>query len=63
MAFTFSLGVKPRQGSVPLVVDDNMFVLTPYPNILYALDLTQPGARAKWQYEPKPDASGSTTPC
>lgn len=25
-------------------MNDTMYVVTPYPNILYALDLTQPGA-------------------
>jgi PQQ-dependent dehydrogenase (methanol/ethanol family) len=63
VAFTFSLGVNRGQESVPLVVDNTMFVLTPYPNILYALDLTQPGAPLKWQYEPKPDASSQGVAC
>ena len=33
-----------------------MFIVTPYPNIAYALDLTKPGAPIKWTYEPHPDA-------
>ena len=28
--------------------------MTPFPNIVYAFDLTQPGAPMKWQYDPKP---------
>ena len=31
-----------------------MYVVTPYPNILYALDLTKPGAPMKWTFKPKP---------
>ena len=30
-----------------------MYVVTPYPNILYALDLTKPGAPMKWKYQPE----------
>jgi PQQ-dependent dehydrogenase (methanol/ethanol family) len=29
-----------------------MYVLSPFPNTLYALDLTRPGAPAKWSYSP-----------
>ena len=28
-----------------------MFVVTPYPNIVFALDLTKPGAPMKWTYQ------------
>src|SRR3712207_474971 len=49
VAFTFSTGVNRGQEAAPLVVGGTMYVLSPYPNILYALDLTQPGAPLKWQ--------------
>ena len=48
-AFTFSTGVNRGQEAAPLVVGSTMYVLSPYPNILYALDLTKPGAALKWQ--------------
>jgi PQQ-dependent dehydrogenase (methanol/ethanol family) len=32
-----------------------MYVVTPYPNILYAIDLTKPGATLKWSYDPHAD--------
>jgi hypothetical protein len=38
-------------------------VVTPFPNILYALDLTRPGAPAKWKYEPRPAASAQGVAC
>ena len=44
VAFTFSLGVNKGQEAAPLVVGNTMYIVTPYPNILYALDLAQPGA-------------------
>ena len=51
------------QESSPLVVGSTMYVLSPYPNILYALDLSQPGAPMKWQYNPKPDAAAQGVAC
>jgi PQQ-dependent dehydrogenase (methanol/ethanol family) len=62
-AWTFSTGVNRGQEAAPLVVNDTMYLVTPYPNILYALDLTQPGAPPKWKYEPKPAASAQGVAC
>ncbi len=63
VAFTFSLDVNRGQESAPLVVDNTMFLVSPYPNILYALDLTKPGAPLKWKYEPKPEAAAQGVAC
>ncbi|MDB5506805.1 MAG: Pyrrolo-quinoline quinone [Devosia sp.] len=63
VAWTFSTGVNRGQESSPLVVGTTMYVLAPYPQTLYALDLTQPGAPTRWQYEPKPDASAQGVAC
>jgi PQQ-dependent dehydrogenase (methanol/ethanol family) len=63
VAFTFSTGVNRGQESAPLVVGSTMYVLSPYPNILYALDLAQPGAPMKWQYNPKPAAAAQGVAC
>lgn len=52
-AWTFSTGTVRGHEAAPIVVNNTMYVVTPYPNILYALDLTQGGA-VKWKYEPKP---------
>src|SRR5438270_13109457 len=43
VAWTFSVGVLRGQEAAPIIADNTMFVVTPYPNILYALDLTKPG--------------------
>jgi lanthanide-dependent methanol dehydrogenase len=63
VAFTFSTGVNRGQESAPLVIKSTMYVLSPYPNILYALDLSQPGAPMKWQYNPKPAAAAQGVAC
>ena len=51
LAWTFSTGVLRGHEAAPIVVDNTMFIVTPHPNILYALDLTQNGA-LKWKYDP-----------
>ncbi len=38
----------------PLVIGNTMYVVTPYPNILEAIDLTVPGGAVKWSYAPHP---------
>ena len=38
----------------PLVIGDVMYVHTPFPNIVYALDLKNDG-KILWKYEPKQD--------
>ncbi|MEJ1158318.1 methanol/ethanol family PQQ-dependent dehydrogenase [Prosthecomicrobium sp. N25] len=63
VAFTFSTGVNRGQESAPLMVGTTLYVLSPYPNILYALDLTKPGAPLKWKYEPKPEAASQGVAC
>ncbi len=63
VAFTFSTGTKRGQEASPIVVDGTMYVLTSYPNILYALDLTKPGAPAKWKYEPRQEPASQGVAC
>ena len=61
--FTMSLGVDRGQEAAPIVVGDTMYVVTAYPNLLYALDLTKPGAPAKWVFQPKPEAASQGVAC
>jgi lanthanide-dependent methanol dehydrogenase len=63
VAFTFSTGVNRGQEAAPIVVGGTMYVLSPYPNILYALDLAKDGAPLKWKYEPKPEAASQGVAC
>src|SRR4026209_2464636 len=55
-AWTLSTGVLRGHEGEPLVVGSTMFVHTPFPNIVYALDLSKEGAPVKWKYVPKQDA-------
>jgi PQQ-dependent dehydrogenase (methanol/ethanol family) len=54
VAWTFSTGVLRGHEGSPLVIDDIMYVHTPFPNIVYALDLNDNG-KILWKYEPKQD--------
>src|SRR4051812_14054830 len=48
VAWTFSTGLVKGHEAAPLVVGDTMYVITPFPNHLVALDLGKAGAPAKW---------------
>jgi PQQ-dependent dehydrogenase (methanol/ethanol family) len=60
---TFSTGYTRGHEAAPLVVNDTMYLVTPYPNVLYALDLAQPGAPVKWKFESKPVAASQGVAC
>ena len=60
--FTFDTGIDRGQEAAPLVVGDTMYVVTPYPNVLFALDLSQSG-KLKWKYQPKPEAAAQGVAC
>ncbi|GAC1481011.1 MAG: methanol/ethanol family PQQ-dependent dehydrogenase [Gemmatimonadaceae bacterium] len=51
--WTFSTGVTRGHEGQPLVVGTTMYLVTPYPNVAYALDLTQAGLPLKWKFRPK----------
>ncbi|WP_352869248.1 methanol/ethanol family PQQ-dependent dehydrogenase [Mesorhizobium sp. M1329] len=63
VAFTFSTGINKGQEAAPLVVGNTMYIVTPFPNILYALDLTKPGAPMKWKFEPNPERAAQGVAC
>ena len=55
VAWMFSTGVLRGHEGSPLVLNGMMYVHTPFPNKVFAIDLdTQ---KIKWRYEPKQDAA------
>jgi len=55
VAWMFSTGVLRGHEGSPLVVNGMMYVHTPFPNKVFAIDVeTQ---KIKWRYEPKQDAA------
>jgi lanthanide-dependent methanol dehydrogenase len=61
--WTFSTGVLGAHEGNPLVIGSILFVHSPFPNSVYALDLAQPGAPVKWRYSgPAPAAKSGSPP-
>ena len=58
--WSFSTGVLGGHEGQPLVVDHTMYVVTPWPNVLYAFDLKEEGYPLRWKYRPavSPNALG-----
>src|SRR5262245_49369691 len=54
VAWTFSTGVLRGHEGGPLIIGNVMFVHTPFPNKVYALDLSNEN-KIIWKYEPKQD--------
>jgi PQQ-dependent dehydrogenase (methanol/ethanol family) len=50
--WNFSTGVLSGHEGQPLVVKDTMYVVTPYPNVLYAFDLTKEDYPLRFKYRP-----------
>ena len=54
VAWTMSTGVLRGHEGSPLVIGDTMYMHTPFPNNVYAINLKD--QTFKWKYEPKQDA-------
>ncbi|HLJ13809.1 MAG TPA: methanol/ethanol family PQQ-dependent dehydrogenase [Bryobacteraceae bacterium] len=63
LAWTFSTGVTRGHEAAPLIVNNTMYIVTPWPDDLYALDLTKPGAPMKWVYHPDPSPASQGVAC
>jgi lanthanide-dependent methanol dehydrogenase len=61
--WTFSTGVLGGHEGQPLVVNDTMYVVTPWPNVLYAFDLKQEGYPLRWKYRPAVSPNAIGTAC
>lgn len=45
-------GIPNGHEGGPLVVNNTMYVVTPFPNLVIALDLTKPNGPIKWKFDP-----------
>ena len=61
--WTFSTGVLGGHEGQPLVVGNTMYVVTPWPNVLYAFDLTKEGYPLRWKYRPEVSANAIGVSC
>lgn len=62
-AWSFSTGTLGGHEAAPIVTGGTMYIVTPFPNRLYALDLTTPGAAVKWTYDPDPQGAARGVAC
>ncbi len=56
-------GIPHGHEGGPLVVNKTLYMVTPFPNYLIALDLTKPGYPMKWRFEPNPDGRSQGVAC
>jgi len=61
--WSFSTGTLGGHEGQPLVVGGTMYVVTPFPNVLYAFDLTREGYPLKWKYRPDVNPSALGIAC
>jgi PQQ-dependent dehydrogenase (methanol/ethanol family) len=59
----FDTGVVRGHEAAPIVAGGAMYVVTPFPNLVYAFDLAKPGAPPKWRFDPKPATSAQGVAC
>ena len=52
-----STGIFRGHEGAPLVVGGTLYIVTPFPDKLIAVDLTRPGFPVKWTFQPNPDPS------
>lgn len=64
LAWTFSTGVLRGHEGQPLVIGNVMYLVTSYPNIVYALDISKGSDyRILWKYVPKQDDRAVAVAC
>ena len=52
MAWTMQLGIQDSHEAEPLVIGSTMYMVTPKPNYVYAIDLAREGV-IKWEFRPE----------
>jgi PQQ-dependent dehydrogenase (methanol/ethanol family) len=62
-AFHYSTGVSKGHEAAPLVVGGTMYLVTPFPNRLIALDLSQKPPKAKWIFDPEANKAAQGVAC
>jgi len=63
VAWTFNTGTSHGQEAAPIIANNTMYIVAPWPNKLFALDLTKPGAPLKWSYDPSPSPASKGEAC
>jgi lanthanide-dependent methanol dehydrogenase len=61
--WSFTTGILDGHEGQPLIVNNTMYVVTPFPNRLIAFDLAQSGFPKKWEYAPPVDPAAPGKAC
>src|SRR5215218_6896639 len=59
IAWTWQVGILDSHEASPLVVGDTMYIVSPKPNYVYALDLTRDGV-ILWEFRPDMNVEEAT---
>jgi PQQ-dependent dehydrogenase (methanol/ethanol family) len=59
VAWTLQIGILDQHEASPLVIGDTMYIASPKPNYVYALDLSKQGV-IKWEFRPTMDVALAT---
>jgi lanthanide-dependent methanol dehydrogenase len=59
----FSTGIDAGHEGQPLVVNNTMYVVTPYPNLVIAYNLKDLTGPVEWEYNPHPDPTSQGRAC
>jgi len=62
-SWSFSTGVLSGHEGNPLVINNVMYVHSAFPNIVFALDLTKPGAPMIWRHQPAQPPEAKAIAC
>jgi PQQ-dependent dehydrogenase (methanol/ethanol family) len=60
VAWTMQIGILDSHEASPLVIGDTMYIASPKPNYVYALDLNKEGV-IKWEFRPTMDVALATS--
>lgn len=63
VAATVSTGIAKGHEGQPLIVGSTMYMVTPFPNTLLAIDLRTPAGEVLWTYDPRPDLQAVGVAC
>jgi PQQ-dependent dehydrogenase (methanol/ethanol family) len=64
LAWTFDDGESHYGHEMtPLVANNTMYIVSPFPNRAFAIDLTRPGGSVKWKFEPNPSPTAIGKAC
>jgi PQQ-dependent dehydrogenase (methanol/ethanol family) len=62
-AWAYATGISKGHEAAPLVVNGTMYLVTPFPNRLIALDLKVQPVRVRWIYDPEANRAAQGVAC